>query len=65
MHLQTVNCQAWPSVQLLVTNMTLEMLCFLVVNKNFFFIKIPITIPVRPLSRINMFMLKFKTADIP
>lgn len=44
-NLHAVNGQAWPSVQLFMTNVAFEMLGLLVLDEDLFVIEVSITIP--------------------
>ena len=50
-YLHAVNGQAWTCVELLVADVTFEMLCLLVLYQNLFIIKLTVTIPVRWLRK--------------
>ena len=56
-YLHAVNSQAGTSVQLLVANVAFKMLCLLMLNEDFFIVKVSIAIPSAVVKVHNKFSI--------
>ena len=63
-YLHTVYHQTWSSVELFVANMTLKVPRLLVLNQNFFIIKLTVAIPAPRLQRLLLLSTHFSRGVI-